>query len=40
VEAVVKAHNGEEIPEFIDTGFYWFDADNIDDEVIQAVLYE
>lgn len=40
VEAVVKAHNGETLPEFIDTGFYWFDAANIDDPEIVAVLYE
>jgi len=40
VEAVVKAHNGESLGEFIDTGFMWFDADNIDDPDIVAVLYE
>ena len=40
VEAAVKAYNGEELPEMIDTGFYWYDANNIDDEEIQAVLYE
>jgi ribose transport system substrate-binding protein len=40
VEAVVKAHNGETLDEFIDTGFMWFDADNIDDPEIVAVLYE
>ena len=40
VEAVVKAYNGETLDEFIDTGFMWFDADNIDDPEIVAVLYE
>ncbi len=40
VEAAVKAYNGEELPPMIDTGFYWYDADNIDDDEIQAVLYE
>lgn len=40
VEAVVKAYNGETLSEFIDTGFYWFDATNIDDPTIVAVLYE
>jgi len=40
VEAGYKAVQGESFPEFIDTGFYWFDADNIDDQVIQDVLYE
>jgi ribose transport system substrate-binding protein len=32
VAAAVKAINGEEQPEVIDTGFYWYDKDNIDDE--------
>ncbi len=40
VEAAVKAMNGEELPEFIDTGFHWYDAENIDDPQIQALLYE
>jgi ribose transport system substrate-binding protein len=40
VEAAVKVLNGETVPENIDTGFYWYDATNIDDAEIQAVLYE
>jgi len=40
VEAAVKAINGEELPKNIDTGFMWYDADNIDDDEIQAVLYK
>ncbi len=40
VAAAVKAINGETLPEVIDTGFYWYDATNIDDDVIQAVLYD
>jgi len=40
VRAAVAAINGEAVEEEIDTGFYWYDADNIDDEEIQAVLYE
>ncbi|MEG0014345.1 MAG: ABC transporter substrate-binding protein [Cellulosilyticaceae bacterium] len=40
VEAAYKAYKGEENPEFIDTGFKWFDATNIDDPEIQAVIYE
>ena len=40
VEAAYKAYMGEDLPEMIDTGFYWYDASNIDDEEIQAVLYE
>ncbi len=40
VQAAVMALRGEEVPENIDTGFFWYDAENIDDEEIQAVLYE
>jgi ribose transport system substrate-binding protein len=40
VKAAVEAINGEDLPETIDTGYYWYDASNIDDEEIQAVLYE
>ena len=40
VKAAVEAINGEELPKTIDTGYYWYDETNIDDEEIQAVLYE
>jgi len=40
VEAALKAYNGESLPKTIDTGFYWYDKNNIDDEEIQAVLYK
>jgi ribose transport system substrate-binding protein len=40
VEAAVMALRGEEVPPTIDTGFLWADATNIEDEEIQAVLYE
>ncbi len=40
VAAAVKAYNGESLPKVIDTGFYYYDASNIDDAEIQAVLYE
>lgn len=40
VKAAVEALEGKELPEIIDTGFYWYDADNIDDEEIQAAIYE
>ena len=40
VEAAYKAYKGESLPEVIDTGFMWYDASNIDDEEIQAVLYK
>ncbi|MEV8466899.1 ABC transporter substrate-binding protein [Fluviibacterium sp. DFM31] len=40
VMAAVKAINGETLPPIIDTGFYYYDATNIDDPKIQAVLYD
>lgn len=40
VEAAYKAYKGESLPPTIDTGFYWYDKDNIDDPEIQAVLYK
>lgn len=40
VKAAVAAARGEEVPAEIDTGFYWYDQSNIDDDQIQAVLYD
>jgi len=40
VEAAVMALRGEELEPEIDTGFHWYDASNIDDEEIAALLYE
>lgn len=40
VKAAVLALRGEEVSANIDTGFYWYDKDNMDDEEIKAVLYE
>ena len=40
VEAALKASKGETLPKTIDTGFYWYDKNNIDDAKIQAVLYK
>jgi len=40
VKAAVEALDGKTLPKTIDTGFYWYDATNIDDEKIKAVLYE
>ncbi|MFN2303344.1 MAG: ABC transporter substrate-binding protein [Anaerolineales bacterium] len=40
VKAAYEAAMGETLPKEIDTGFMWFDATNIDDPEIQAVLYE
>jgi ribose transport system substrate-binding protein len=40
VAAAMKAIKGVAQPKFIDTGFYWYDATNINDPKIQAVLYQ
>ncbi|QHQ35127.1 ABC transporter substrate-binding protein [Algicella marina] len=40
VKAAIKAINGEDLPDVIDTGFYWYDKSNIDAPEIQAVLYD
>ena len=40
IEAALQAINGEELEETIDTGFFWYDADNIDDPEIQEAIYE
>lgn len=40
VRAGLAAANGEALEKHIDTGFYWYDLSNIDDPVIQSVLYD
>lgn len=40
VETAVKLINGEEVPEFIDTGCCWYDASNMDDPEIAPLLYD
>lgn len=40
VKAAVGALKGEALPKVIDTGFYYYDATNIDDPEIAAVLYD
>ena len=40
VEAAAMALQGEEVPATIDTGFLWADLETIDNEDVQAVLYE
>jgi ribose transport system substrate-binding protein len=40
IKAAMKAIEGEELPETIDTGFFWYDKANIDDPEIKAVLYQ
>ena len=40
VVAAIKAINGQELEKNIDSGFQWYDADNIDDPEIAGNLYE
>ncbi|GKV65940.1 MULTISPECIES: ABC transporter substrate-binding protein [unclassified Sporosarcina] len=40
VKAAVEALDGKKPEKVIDTGFYWYDKDNIDDEEIKAAVYE
>ncbi|WP_426187891.1 ABC transporter substrate-binding protein [Microbacterium sp. TWP3-1-2b2] len=40
VQAAFDAANGDDVEEFYDTGSYWYDAENMEDEEIAAVLYE
>jgi len=40
VKAGIAASKGEAVPAHIDTGFYYYDASNIDDPKIAAVLYD
>lgn len=40
VEAAYRAYKGESNPEFIDTGYKWYDKTNMDDEDVKVVLYE
>jgi ribose transport system substrate-binding protein len=40
VRAAVAAARGETVEPAIDTGFFWYDATNMDDPEIAAVLYD
>jgi ribose transport system substrate-binding protein len=40
VKAAVAAARGEAVEKNIDTGFYWYDATNIDSPEVAAVLYD
>ncbi|HEV7849614.1 MAG TPA: ABC transporter substrate-binding protein [Mycetocola sp.] len=40
VQAAYDIINGETPEEVIDTGYFWYDKDNMDDEEIAAVLYK
>ncbi len=40
VKAAIMAVNDQELPKIIDSGFAWYDAENMDDEDIASNLYE
>ncbi|OBZ13683.1 MULTISPECIES: ABC transporter substrate-binding protein [Bacillales] len=40
VKAAVQAINGEKVEPMIDTGFHWYDKNNIDSDEIKPLLYE
>jgi ribose transport system substrate-binding protein len=40
VEAAVKALKGQKLPKTIDTGFFWYDKNNIDSKQIAPLLYK
>lgn len=40
VKAAVAAVRGEKLPKVIDTGFFWYDATNIDSDQIRPLLYQ
>ena len=40
VNAALKAIEGEDLPETIDTGFHWYDKTNLTDPEIAAALYD
>lgn len=40
VKAAVDAMNGKTVEKTIDTGFYWYDKNNIDSDEIKAAIYE
>jgi ribose transport system substrate-binding protein len=40
IESAVKAINGEEVEKVVDTGSFWYDKTNVDDEKIRSMLYE
>lgn len=40
VVAADKVIKGEKVEEFIDSGFFWYDANNMQDEKIQKAVYE
>lgn len=40
VKAAVQAMKGEKVEKYIDTGFHWYDKNNIDSDEIKPLLYE
>ena len=40
VEAAVKALKGEKVDKIIDTGFFWYDKTNMDQDQFKPLLYD
>ncbi|CAM2805334.1 ABC transporter substrate-binding protein [Actinomyces slackii] len=40
VQTALKVVNGESVEKFIDSGYFWYDATNMEDEDIQQAVYE
>ncbi|WP_435258341.1 ABC transporter substrate-binding protein [Thioclava sp. FR2] len=40
VDSLAKALKGETLPKVVDTGYYWYDATNMNDPQVAAVLYD
>ena len=40
VKAAVAAMKGETVEKVIDTGFYWYNSENLEDDEIKAAIYE
>jgi len=40
IQTAIQASEGDTLPAFIDTGFFWYDKSNIDTPEIQKYLYE
>lgn len=40
IETAVNHLNGQEVEPVVDTGFYWYDTSNMEDEKIQRMIYE
>ncbi|MDF2613321.1 MAG: LacI family transcriptional regulator [Clostridia bacterium] len=40
IQAALRAYRGETLPDFIDSGFFWYDKSNIDNPEVQLYLFD